>query len=96
MRRRNCPASLPIAIPPSREIATLSRQRRPTPDGARRVITLQRSKSERGTRVAALFYTLIESAKYAGVEPAGYLAEATRRAIDSPGTVMLPGDLAST
>ena len=53
------------------------------------------SKSERGTRVAALFYTLIESAKHAGVEPAGYLAEATRRAIDSPGTVTLPRDLAS-
>ena len=53
------------------------------------------SKSERGTRVAALFYTLIESAKHAGVEPAGYLAEATRRAIDNPGTVTLPRDLAS-
>lgn len=53
------------------------------------------SKSERGTRVAALFYTLIESAKHAGVEPAGYLAEATRRAIDTPGTVTLPRDLAS-
>jgi len=53
------------------------------------------SKSERGTRVAALFYTLIESAKLAGVEPAGYLAEATRRAIDNPGTVTLPRDLAS-
>jgi len=53
------------------------------------------SKSERGTRVAALFYTLIESAKLAGIEPAGYLAEATRRAIDNPGTVTLPRDLAS-
>lgn len=42
------------------------------------------SKSERGTPVASLFYTLIESAKHAGVEPAGYLAEATRRAIDNP------------
>ena len=39
------------------------------------------SRSERGTQVAALFYTLLESAKLAGVEPAGYLAEATRRAI---------------
>ncbi|MBM4247405.1 MAG: transposase, partial [Deltaproteobacteria bacterium] len=29
------------------------------------------SKSERGTRVAALFYTLIESATHAGIEPAG-------------------------
>jgi transposase len=52
------------------------------------------SRSERGTRVAALFYTLIESAKLAGVEPAGYLAEATRRAIANPGTVTLPKDLA--
>src|SRR5439155_425036 len=39
------------------------------------------SRSERGTRVAALCYTLLESAKLAGVEPAAYLAEATRRAI---------------
>lgn len=54
------------------------------------------SKSERGARVAALLYTLIESAKHAGIEPAGYLAEATRRAIDSPGTVTLPRDLASS
>jgi len=53
------------------------------------------SKSERGTRVAALFYTLIESAKLAGVEPSGYLAEATRRAIDNAGTVTLPSDPAS-
>jgi len=52
------------------------------------------SRSERGTRVAALFYTLIESAKLAGVEPAAYLAEATRRAIANPGTVTLPHDLA--
>jgi hypothetical protein len=41
------------------------------------------SKSERGTRVAALFYTLIESAKLAGLEPAAYLAEATHRAMDN-------------
>ena len=40
MHRRNCPASLPIAIPPSRETARLSCQCRSTPDGARRVITL--------------------------------------------------------
>ena len=53
------------------------------------------SRSERGTRVAALFYSLIESAKLAGVEPAAYLTEATRRAIANPGTVTLPRDLAS-
>ena len=52
------------------------------------------SRSERGTRVAALFYTLIESAKLVSVEPAAYLAEATRRAIAAPGTITLPRDLA--
>ena len=50
------------------------------------------SRSERGTRVAALLYSLIESAKLAGVEPRAYLAEAARRAIRSPGTVTLPRD----
>jgi transposase len=54
------------------------------------------SRSERGTRVAALCYTLLESAKLAGVEPAAYLAEATRRAIATPGTVTLPRDLRGT
>ena len=58
--------------------------------------TINGSRSERGTRVAALFYTLIESAKLAGVEPAGYLAEATRRAIANPGTVTLPRNLATS
>jgi transposase len=51
------------------------------------------SRSERGTQVAALFYTLIESAKLTGVEPDRYLREATTRAIDAPGTVTLPRDL---
>jgi transposase len=54
------------------------------------------SKSQRGTEVAALFYSLLESAKLAGVDPAAYLAEATRRAIANPGTVTLPSDLAAT
>ncbi len=48
-----------------------------------------RIRSERGTRVAALFYSLIESAKLAGVEPRAYLGEAARRAIRSPGAVTL-------
>jgi transposase len=51
------------------------------------------SRSERGTRVAALFYSLIESAKLCRVEPRAYLGEATRRAIRNPGTVTLPRDL---
>ncbi len=50
-------------------------------------------RSERGTRVAALFYSLIESAKLAGVELRAYLGEAARRAIRSPGTVTLARDL---
>ena len=53
------------------------------------------SKSLRGTQVAALYYSLVESAKLARLEPAGYLAEATRRAIANPGTVTLPRDLAT-
>ena len=44
---------------------------------------------------AALFYSLIESAKLAGVEPRAYLREATLRAVRNPGTVTLAGDLKS-
>jgi len=51
------------------------------------------SRSERGTRVAALFYSLIETAKLCGVEPKDYLLRAARAAIDEPGTVLLPHDL---
>ena len=51
------------------------------------------SKSQRGTEVAALFYSLLESAKLSGLEPSRYLAEATRRAIANPGTATLPRDL---
>jgi len=52
------------------------------------------SRSKRGTEVAALLYTLFESAKLAGVDPHAYVLEATRRAIADPGTVTLPNDLA--
>ena len=51
------------------------------------------SRSVRGTQVAALFYSLLETAKLVGIDPATYLAEATRRAIANPGTVTLPRDL---
>jgi transposase len=51
------------------------------------------SRSERGTRVAALFYTLIESAKLVGVNPKEYLRDAARRAIATPGVVTLPREL---
>ena len=39
--------------------------------------------------MGALFYSLIESAKLARVEPRAYLGEAARRAIRNPGTVTL-------
>ena len=53
------------------------------------------SRSERGTRVAALFYSLIESAKLCGVEPRGYLREATLRAVRNTGAATLARDLRS-
>ena len=51
------------------------------------------SRSKRGTEVAALFYSLIESAKLCGVEPKAYLLCATRAALENPGTVTLPHTL---
>ena len=51
---------------------------------------------ERGTRVAALFHSLIESAKLAGTEPRAYLREATLRAVRNPGTATLARDLKSS
>jgi transposase len=51
------------------------------------------SRSKRGTEVAALFYSLCETAKLAGVEPRAYLLQATHAALEKPGTVTLPHDL---
>lgn len=51
------------------------------------------SRSERGTRVAALFYSLIDTAKLCGIEPRDYLLQATWAAIDTKGTALLPHDL---
>lgn len=50
------------------------------------------SKSERGTEVAAVFYSLIETAKRCGVDPARYLREDCLA--DARGEVLLPADLA--
>lgn len=50
------------------------------------------SKSKRGTEVAAVFYTLLETAKLCGVDPARYLREAALA--DARGEVLLPHDLA--
>jgi transposase len=51
------------------------------------------SKSRRGTEVAALFYSLIESAKLAGVEPKAYLRLAVQAALRGEKTP-LPHEIA--
>jgi transposase len=48
------------------------------------------SKSLRGTEVAALFYSLIETARLRGADPTDYLLKAAYAAIETPGTVTLP------
>ena len=53
------------------------------------------SRSRRGTEVAAIFYTLIASAKLAGVSPRAYLQAATERAIRVPDAVLMPGSFAA-
>ena len=53
------------------------------------------SRREGEAGIAALFSSLIESAKLAGVEPRGYLRETTLRAIPNPGTATLARDLKS-
>ena len=50
------------------------------------------SKSARGTVVAATLYSLVESAKVAGVDPVAYLVEVATRAKRTPGAVLLPDD----
>jgi transposase len=50
------------------------------------------SKSKRGTEVSAMFYSLIESALRAGVDPETYLKEVCKRAIADSGAVLLPSD----
>ena len=50
------------------------------------------SRSRRGSEVAALFYTLIETAQLCAVAPAEYLRRAAVQAIEQPGTAMLPSD----
>jgi len=48
------------------------------------------SRSRRGCDVAALFYTLIESAKLCRVEPKRYLLKATSAALEQKGAATLP------
>jgi transposase len=53
------------------------------------------SHSLRGTQVAAVFYSLLETAKLVGTEPRGYLIAAARQAAGQAGSVLLPASLAS-
>jgi transposase len=50
------------------------------------------SKSKRGTEVAAIFYTLLETAKLEGMDPAKYLRDAALA--DARDEVLLPHDMA--
>jgi len=51
------------------------------------------SRSKRGAEVAAILYTLLETAKLSGVDPRAYLRHAAIRAITTPGAVTLPRDV---
>jgi len=53
------------------------------------------SKSRRGIEVAAVLYSLFETAKLCGVEPKAYVLKATHAAIAKPGTATLPHELAN-
>lgn len=48
------------------------------------------SRSERGTQVAAVLYSLIETAKHCGVPEHVYLQNATEHALRNPGSSLLP------
>lgn len=48
------------------------------------------SKPQRGTEVAALFYSLIETAKLWGEDPGDYPLRAVLAAIENPDAVTLP------
>ena len=52
------------------------------------------SRSVRGTQVAAIFYTLIETCILCGVDPQEYLRFTARAALRSPGTAVLPQEFA--
>lgn len=51
------------------------------------------SRSRRGTEVAAIFFTVLESAKLSGVNPRDYLRIAAESAISPHGRATLPHKL---
>jgi transposase len=48
------------------------------------------SRSLRGSQVAAIFYTLCETARLMGVNPQAYLLQAVHAALTRPGAVTFP------
>ncbi len=66
-------------------------------EAAQRGIVLGRknhygSRSRRGTEVAAIYYTLVECAKLAGVSPKAYIIAVAKAARGSPGAALMPAD----
>ena len=51
------------------------------------------SHSQGGCDAAAIFYTLVETAKLCEVEPRSYLVAAVRASLETPSRVLLPHDL---
>ena len=52
------------------------------------------SRSVRGTQVAAIFYTLIETCILCGINPEEYMRFTARAALLKPGTAVLPQEFA--
>jgi transposase len=48
------------------------------------------SRSERGATTTAVLYSLVETARLNGIDPARYLLDATQAALQQPGAVTLP------
>jgi transposase len=48
------------------------------------------SRSQKGTEVAAVYYSLLDTAQLRGRDPKDYLLDAARAAINEPGAVILP------
>ena len=51
------------------------------------------SRSVRGTQVAAVYYSLLDTARLCGLDPKDYLLKAAQAAIEQPGVAVLPQDL---
>jgi hypothetical protein len=51
------------------------------------------SRSERGAEVAALFYSLIDTARLHDIDPRDYLRAAAFAGLERPAQVLLPQDL---